>query len=90
MLTRLSRAEITTPPINGAKIVSKILGDEQLTAQWLADLAHMSGRMRLMRGRLVDGLCERRTPGSWDHILTDVCLFFAGRYRLDLARLTNV
>jgi len=74
MLTRLSRAEITTPPINGARIVAKILGDEKLMAQWLADLAHMSDRMRLMRGRLVEGLRKRRTPGSWDHILSDVGL----------------
>ena len=63
MLTRLSRAEITTPPINGARIVSKVLEDEQLTAQWLADLGHMSGRMKSMRERLVEGLRERRTPG---------------------------
>lgn len=72
MLTRLSRAEITTPPINGARIVSKILGDEQLKAQWLADLLHMSERMRLMRGKLVEGLRKRHTPGCWDHVIADV------------------
>lgn len=72
MLTRLSRAEITTPPINGAKIVAKVLEDENLKKQWLADLLHMSDRMKSMRKRLVEGLRNRRTPGSWDHLLTDV------------------
>ena len=84
MLTRLSRAEITTPPINGAKIVSRILGHQELTEQWIADLAHVSRRMKLMRERLVDGLRERHTPGSWDHILTDVGLSFAEWHWLDL------
>lgn len=72
MLTRLSRAEITTPPINGARIVAKVLEDEKLKDQWLADLLHMSDRMKSMRTKLVDGLRSRHTPGSWDHILTDV------------------
>ncbi|KAL1869661.1 hypothetical protein Daus18300_005516 [Diaporthe australafricana] len=79
MLARLSRAEITTPPINGARIVAKVLEDEDLKKQWLADLLHMSDRMRSMRVRLVEGLRERQTPGSWDHILTDV-------YNLDKSR----
>lgn len=74
MLTRLSRAEITTPPINGARIVARILGDEELTAQWLVDLAHMSERMRSMRMRLVEGLRKQSTPGPWEHIVTDVGL----------------
>lgn len=74
LLTRLSRAEITTPPINGARIVAKVLGDEQLKKQWLTDLLHMSRRVQLMRTRLVEGLHNHQTPGNWDHILTDVSI----------------
>ena len=72
MLTRLSRAEITTGPINGAKIVARVLGNKDLRMQWQRDLLHMSYRMKSMRQRLVDGLRKRQTPGQWDHILTDV------------------
>jgi aspartate aminotransferase len=72
MLSRLSRAEITTCPINGARIVAKILGDEELKQQWQRDLLHMSSRMKSMRKRLVDALLKHQAPGSWDHILTDV------------------
>lgn len=72
MLVRLSRAEITSCPINGAKIISKILNDRGMKRQWQSDLLHMSGRMASMRRRLVDRLHQLKTPGSWDHILTDV------------------
>ncbi|KAH8592172.1 pyridoxal phosphate-dependent transferase [Bisporella sp. PMI_857] len=75
VLKRLSRAEITTPPINGAKIVAKVLGDKDLKQQWQNDLLHMSDRMSSMRERLVDALRKRQTPGSWDHILTDIGMF---------------
>ncbi|KAL6889960.1 pyridoxal phosphate-dependent transferase [Trichoderma evansii] len=73
MLSRLSRAEITTSPVNGARIVAKVLGDADLKQQWQRDLLHMSGRMKSMRKRLVDALLKYQTPGSWDHILTDAC-----------------
>ncbi|GFG15836.1 aspartate aminotransferase, chloroplastic [Aspergillus udagawae] len=75
MLRRLSRAEITTPPINGARIVAKVLGDKDLEQQWQNDLFHMRDRMRSMRERLVKALRKRQTPGSWDHILTDIGMF---------------
>ncbi|EHK23134.1 uncharacterized protein TRIVIDRAFT_28524 [Trichoderma virens Gv29-8] len=75
MLSRLSRAEITTAPINGAKIVAKVLGDTNLKQQWQNDLLHMSHRMKSMRKRLVDALLKRQTPGAWEHILTDIGMF---------------
>ncbi|KAL6806193.1 pyridoxal phosphate-dependent transferase [Trichoderma sp. SZMC 28012] len=75
VLTRLSRAEITTCPITGSKIVAKVLGNKDLKAQWQHDLLHMSGRMRRMRQRLVDELRKRQTPGQWGHILTDIGMF---------------
>ncbi|KAB8239043.1 PLP-dependent transferase [Aspergillus alliaceus] len=75
MLTRLSRAEITTSPINGARTMAKVLGDKDLKQQWQNDLFHMSDRMRSMRERLVNALQKRQTPGSWDHILMDIGMF---------------
>ncbi|KAL2276505.1 hypothetical protein FJTKL_00819 [Diaporthe vaccinii] len=89
MLTRLSRAEITTPPINGARIAARVLEDEKLKDQWLADLLHMSDRMRSMRRRLVQGLQKRHTPGSWDHILTDIGECTAAIFALITSSMTN-
>ncbi|GIZ42269.1 hypothetical protein CKM354_000554400 [Cercospora kikuchii] len=74
-LTRLSRAEITSCPIHGARIVARILSEENLTRQWQDDLLHMGQRMLRMRTRLVSELQRLQTPGSWQHMLTDVGMF---------------
>ncbi|KZF24320.1 PLP-dependent transferase [Xylona heveae TC161] len=74
-LLRLQRAQITSPPSYGAKIVATILSDEELFKQWLKDLDHMSGRIKQMRKRLYDELKKRDTPGSWDHLLVEVTWF---------------
>lgn len=71
-LKRISRAEITSTPGFGAKLVASILGDPALRALWQHDLETMSGRLADMRRRLYEGLTRRKTPGSWGHLLTDV------------------
>lgn len=90
MLTRLSRAEITTCPINGSRIVAKVLGNKELKVQWQHDLLRMSDRMRTMRQRLVDGLRKRQTPGQWDHILTDVSYLHFEMHSLGIANTTDI
>ncbi|CAI6060307.1 unnamed protein product [Clonostachys chloroleuca] len=74
-LTQLSRAEITSCPSYGARIISQILGDLKLYDQWLEDLATMHNRMKTMRESLYHGLLVRKVRGSWDHILTDTGMF---------------
>ncbi|KAL1614290.1 hypothetical protein SLS54_009857 [Diplodia seriata] len=74
-LTRLQRAEITSPPAYGARIVARILGDARLMDQWQDDLDTMSGRMKQMRKRLYEELKKRDAPGSWDHILSEIGMF---------------
>ncbi|PQE03238.1 aspartate aminotransferase protein [Rutstroemia sp. NJR-2017a BBW] len=69
---RLQRAEITTPPSYGAKIVAIILSDKELFRQWEDDLQHMSNRMKSMRQRLYEELKQRQTPGEWEHIISEV------------------
>lgn len=72
LLGQISRSELTTCPINGARIVATILSDRSLREQWLLDLVHMSDRMKTMRKRFVEGLESRQTPGAWQHMLSDV------------------
>ncbi|KAK0609271.1 Aspartate aminotransferase [Lasiodiplodia hormozganensis] len=71
-LKRLQRAEITTPPAFGARVVAKVLGDAALYKQWEEDLLRMSGRMKRMRERLYEELQARETPGEWEHVLSEV------------------
>lgn len=56
MLEMLQRSEVSNPPAFGAKIASKIIGDETLRAQWFADMKTMSGRIREMRSDLYNRL----------------------------------
>ena len=72
-LKKIVRAEITSAPSFGAKIVEKIVQTPELRQQWQRDLQTMTTRLAAMRQRLHDALRDRNTPGNWDHILTDVC-----------------
>lgn len=77
LLVQLSRAEITSCPSYGARIVAEILGDQALYKQWLDDLVEMSNRMKTMRASLYQRLLHRRVRGSWNHLLSDVSFLFA-------------
>ncbi|KAI5459026.1 pyridoxal phosphate-dependent transferase [Mariannaea sp. PMI_226] len=75
LLTQLTRAEITSCPSYGARIVAQILGDPALYKQWLGDLLQMSDRMKSMRKSLYRALRARGVRGSWDHLLSDIGMF---------------
>ncbi|KAG7428689.1 Aspartate aminotransferase [Fusarium oxysporum f. sp. raphani] len=75
LLTQLSRAEITSCPSYGARIVAKILSSPILLDQWQQDLVTMSERMKSMRKALYQGLQRRSVRGSWEHLLTDIGMF---------------
>jgi aspartate aminotransferase len=82
LLVQLSRAEITSCPSYGARIIAEILGDQTLYNQWLDDLVQMSSRMKTMRASLFQGLVHRRVRGSWKHLLSDVSFLTSiGRLR---------
>lgn len=74
-LTLLQRAEISNPPAYGARIVSLILNDPNLFAQWEGDLRTMSGRIIEMRKGLRERLEAKGTPGTWDHITSQIGMF---------------
>ena len=71
-LSRLQRGQISQPPRRGAKIAAIILRTPDLYQEWLSDLGQMSSRIRDMRQALHDKLIALGTPGSWDHICSQV------------------
>lgn len=85
ILTQLSRAEITSCPSYGARIISEILNDKTLYAQWQEDLLQMSSRMKRMRQSLYDALKARNARGSWEHLLTNVSIPFVRLSGLNLS-----
>lgn len=74
-LAVLQRSEISNPPAYGARIASRVLNDPVLFAQWEEDLRTMSGRIREMRSGLRERLERKGTPGSWDHITSQIGMF---------------
>lgn len=74
-LAILQRSEISNPPAYGARIASRVLNDPTLFAEWEDDLRTMSGRIQEMRRGLRERLEAKGTPGSWDHITSQIGMF---------------
>ncbi|KAI1177007.1 pyridoxal phosphate-dependent transferase [Nemania sp. FL0916] len=74
-LAILQRSEISNPPLYGARIVSTVLNDAQLYAEWKENLKTMSGRIIEMRKALRAKLEELGTPGTWNHITDQIGMF---------------
>jgi len=70
----LVRPMYSNPPITGARIVSTILGDPKLNAQWRTEVDKMAKRISGMRTQLVDNL---KSLGSkdWSHITNQIGMF---------------
>lgn len=73
-LCHLIRGEFSMGPNAGCIIVKKVLNNDELTAQWHEDLQEMSSRIRSMRQALYNELVRLQTPGTWEHIIKQVCL----------------
>jgi aspartate aminotransferase len=71
----LIRPQYSNPPITGARIVSTILGDAGLTAQWRKDVKVMADRIIGMRQKLVDGLKNAGSNKDWSHITKQIGMF---------------
>jgi aspartate aminotransferase len=74
-LAVLQRSEISNPPLYGARIVSTVLNDRDLFAEWEENLRTMSGRIISMRDVLRAKLEELETPGTWNHITDQIGMF---------------
>eukprot|EP00835_Amoeboradix_gromovi_P005400 NODE_503_length_7543_cov_0.274046.p3 type:complete len:143 gc:universal NODE_503_length_7543_cov_0.274046:1224-1652(+) len=62
-------------PAFGARIVSIILGDGKLFEEWQQELHMMSRRITEMRLGLHQRLVNLKTPGNWDHIISQIGMF---------------
>lgn len=62
------RANISNPPAHGAKIVTTVLSDPELRADWEREVAGMRGRIREMRGLFVEKLRELGCPVDFGFI----------------------
>lgn len=71
-LSSMVRSMYSNPPIHGARVADIILRDPALRAEWLAELKAMSGRLTLVRHRLVKELAACGSVREWDHLATGI------------------
>ncbi|CAG9953349.1 unnamed protein product [Clonostachys rosea f. rosea IK726] len=87
-LLRLVRAEISNPPLFGARIVQTILSDAKLRAMWEDDLRVMSGRITKMRSLLRQAIEEDPHSGDWSRLESQIGMFsFTGLSEKQVLRL---
>lgn len=84
------RPMYSNPPINGARLVSEILGDAELRKQWLSDVKLMADRIISVRSTLRNNLKELGSSRNWSHITDQIGMFcFTGMNQAQCERLTK-
>ncbi|KHN50679.1 amino acid aminotransferase [Pectobacterium fontis] len=69
------RRNYSSPPNFGAQVVSKVLNDTQLNADWKAEVEEMRTRILSMRQELVSALKNALPNRNFDYLLTQRGMF---------------
>lgn len=86
----LIRGIYSNPPIHGARIVSEILGNPELNAQWLAEVKGMADRIISVRSSLKKNIEKEGSTKSWKHITDQIGMFcFTGMTPEQVDRITK-
>jgi len=89
-LNLVARPMYSNPPTFGARIVTTVLQNPELYAEWNQNLQTMSGRINQVRKLLFDELKKLGTPGTWNHILDQIGMFtYTGLNEKQCERLIN-
>lgn len=89
-LKGFARRMYSNPPVHGARIVKKILSDNELYQLWMKDIKVMSDRITLMRESLKRSILEAGSQKNWEHITNQVGMFaFTGLNQEQVLRLRN-
>jgi len=83
-----ARCIYSMPPAHGALLVSMVLGDDQLRAQWQAELEAVRLRIKSMRTLLCDSIQDNEAGMDFSHIKEQKGMFsFLGITSVQLQRL---
>lgn len=87
---RTIRANYSNPPAHGALIVSTILGDASLKAQWVQEVTEMRERIAKMRTLFVDSLKAEGVTQDFSFISRQSGMFsFSGLNKAQVAHLKD-
>lgn len=89
-LQQIARPMYSNPPVHGARIVSTILGDQNLKGLWLKEVKVMADRIIGMRTALRENLEKLGSSLSWEHITDQIGMFcYSGLTPEQVDRLTS-
>ncbi|EFA75395.1 aspartate aminotransferase [Heterostelium album PN500] len=71
----LIRPMYSNPPVYGARLVSTILSNKDLTSEWRSEVKLMADRIINMREQLVKYLKQHGSTRNWDHITNQIGMF---------------
>jgi aspartate aminotransferase, mitochondrial len=87
-LKMVIRPMYSNPPRHGARLVSTILSDPQLSQDFVVECAGMADRIKSMRTALTVGLEKAGSVRSWEHIVRQIGMFaFSGLTRDQVVQL---
>jgi len=87
-LKRVVRSNYSNPPRHGASVVAMVLGDPELRALWVTELAEMRSRIGAMRTELVSSLKSAGAKRDFDFLLRQSGMFsFTGLTPMQVDRL---
>jgi len=71
----LIRPMYSNPPVHGARLVAKVLGDPKLNQLWKQEVKQMADRVISMRHQLVKNLKSSGSTRDWKHITDQIGMF---------------
>jgi aromatic-amino-acid transaminase len=84
------RTNYSNPPTHGGAIVTAVLSNPELRAQWEAELGDMRVRIKAMRQKLVDGLKAAGVKQDMSFITQQIGMFsYSGLSKEQMVRLRN-
>jgi len=69
------RPMYSNPPIFGARVISEILNDKELSKEWSREVKVMADRIISMRVQLVSNLKALGSKKDWSHITNQIGMF---------------
>ncbi|XP_022918905.1 aspartate aminotransferase, mitochondrial [Onthophagus taurus] len=86
----LVRPMYSNPPMNGARIVTEILSDKELRAEWLQEVKVMADRIISVRAKLRENLKKEGSSLNWQHITDQIGMFcFTGMKPQQVEKITK-
>lgn len=69
------RTTWSNPSHHGARIVAMILNNPAYFEEWKKEVTIMANRIKDMRNKMHSKLRQKKTPGTWNHIVQQIGMF---------------